>query len=48
MYELEYEARQGWDIELEAAGIGNPRLMSVDKAVWVATWLADNVTHFLL
>ena len=38
MYELEYEARQGWDIELEAAGIGNPRLMSVDKVVWVATW----------
>ena len=37
MYELEYEARQGRDIELEAAGIGNPRLMSVDKAAWVAT-----------
>ena len=34
---LECMARQGWDIELEAAGIGNPRLMSVDKAVWVAT-----------
>ena len=38
MYELEYAARQGWYIELEAAGIGNPRLMSVDKVVWVATW----------
>ena len=37
MYELEYEARLGWDIELEAAAIGNPRLMSVDKVVWVAT-----------
>ena len=37
MYELEYEARQSRDIELEAAGIGNPRLMSVDKAAWVAT-----------
>ena len=38
MYELEYDARLGRDIELEVAGIGNPRLMSVDKVVWVATW----------